>query len=190
MDCERVRHLISDGYDRPLSSTERGQIVQHIDSCAGCARFERALRSGAEGIGHLADITPSAQLWEQVHTQAAVMSSVTPSRLMRQAGGMLGAAVAVVLVAALTIFLLNNNAPSTKDGPSSWIRGWDERFAIGQLPGNQRVRPTTRSQFTALSVRRNAGEFATRFERIECNRASNWCRYTVRIDRSPNSHRR
>ena len=125
MDCERVRHLISDGYDRPLSSTERGQIVQHIDSCAGCARFERALRSGAEGIGHLADITPSAQLWEQVHTQAAVMSSVTPSRLMRQAGGMLGAAVAVVLVAALTIFLLNNNAPSTTktDHPAGFAAG-------------------------------------------------------------------
>ncbi len=114
MNCDRVRHLISDGYDRHLSLAERELIAQHIHSCVNCARFERALRSGVEVIGHLADITPSPQLWEEVHTRAPVVSGVTPSRIMRQAGGMFGAAIAVALVAALTIFLLNYNVPPTK----------------------------------------------------------------------------
>jgi hypothetical protein len=109
MNCDRIRHLISEGYDRRLTGSERMEIADHIQSCAGCARFERTLRSGLDGVSHLPEIAPSPELWEAVHTRTAMAPGLTPTRLAKQAGGMLGAAAAVALVAVLTIFLLSNH---------------------------------------------------------------------------------
>lgn len=120
MSCDRVRRLISEGYDRRLSTTERVEIAEHLPTCAACERFERALRSSLDGVSELPEIAPSTQLWERVHTRRAMMPGVTPSRLARQAAGMLGAAAVVGLVAVLTIFLLNNSAgtnTTTSDRP-------------------------------------------------------------------------
>jgi Protein of unknown function (DUF4232)/Putative zinc-finger len=118
MSCDQIRHLISESYDRRLSPAERREVAEHLRSCLACARFARNLRTSLERITHLPEIAPSPALWEAVHTQSALKPGLTPSRLLRQAGGMLGAAVAVALVAALTIFLFRNHlAPSTSNNP-------------------------------------------------------------------------
>lgn len=118
MSCVRVRQLISESYDRRLSQAERLEVAEHLRSCLACARFERSLRSGLEDVKRLPEIAPSPALWEAVHTQSALNPGLTPARVLRQAGGMLGAAVAVALVAALTIFLFQNHGgPSPSKNP-------------------------------------------------------------------------
>lgn len=113
MNCDRARHLISESFDRRLSPAERMEMADHLRSCAGCTRFERSLHSGLDSISRLPEIAPTQRLWEAVHTRTAAAPGVTPARIAKQAAGMLGAAAAVALVAVLTIFLLNNHAPTT-----------------------------------------------------------------------------
>ncbi len=113
MNCDRIKQVISEGYERRLSPAERIDIDRHLETCASCARFERILRTGLEGVERLPEIAPSPELWEAVHTQSALGPGVTPGRVARQAAGMFGAAVAVALVAALTIFLLQNHGGTT-----------------------------------------------------------------------------
>ena len=115
MNCDRIRQLISESYDRHLTAIERLQISEHVQTCQSCARFDRSLRSGVEGMAHLPEITPSPWLRERVHTQAAMNPRITPGRIAQQAAGMLGAAAVVALVAVVTIFLLNNHASPSPD---------------------------------------------------------------------------
>ena len=115
MSCDRIRRLISESFDRRLTAIERLEISEHIQTCQSCARFDRTLRSGVEGVVHLPEITPSPWLRDRVHTQAAMNPRMTPGRIAQQAAGMLGAAAVVALVAALTIFLLNNHTSPTPD---------------------------------------------------------------------------
>ncbi len=115
MNCDRIRRLISESFDRRLTAIERLEISEHIQTCQSCARFDRTLRSGVEGVAHLPEITPSPWLRDRVHTQTAMNPRITPGRIAQQAAGMLGAAAVVALVAALTIFLLNNHTSPTPD---------------------------------------------------------------------------
>lgn len=115
MDCDHVRQLISEGFDRQLTVNERALIAEHTRGCASCARFQHALRSGLDGIHRLPEIVPSASLWERVHTETSSSPAMTPAGVMRQAAGMIGAAAVVALVAAITIFLLNSHSPGSSN---------------------------------------------------------------------------
>ena len=113
MNCNRIQQLISESYERRLSPKERIDLDRHLETCPACARFERMLRTGLDGVERLHEIAPSPELWETVHTRSALGPGVTPGRIARQAAGMFGAAVAVALVAALTIFLFQNHGGTT-----------------------------------------------------------------------------
>jgi len=115
VSCDHIRQLISESYDRRLTAIERLQISEHLQTCQSCARFDRALRAGVEGVVHLPDVTPSPWLRDRVHTEAAMRPRMTPGRIAQQAAGMLGAAAVVALLAVVTIFLLNNHIGTSPD---------------------------------------------------------------------------
>jgi hypothetical protein len=78
MTCDRIQHLISEGYERRLTLEERIDIREHVQTCAACAVFERNLRTGLDAIHRMPDITPSRKLWESVHTLTAAQPRPSP----------------------------------------------------------------------------------------------------------------
>ncbi len=121
MNCDRIRQLISESFDRTLTSAERLAISEHLQTCPECVRFQRTLQAGLNAVHRLPEIAPSRRLWETVHTQSAMPQRWTATRVARQAAGMVGAAAVVALVAALTIFLFHNHLAPTDNGNSSSI---------------------------------------------------------------------
>ena len=113
MKCDRIRRLISEGFERRLTPDERMEVREHVHSCAECAAFDRSLHTGLEAIRRLPDITPSPRLWESVHTLTAMQPRATPKRVAHQALGIVGAALTVALVAVVTILMFNNHTGST-----------------------------------------------------------------------------
>ncbi|HVB64628.1 MAG TPA: DUF4232 domain-containing protein [Nitrolancea sp.] len=118
MKCERIRRLISDGFERRLTVEERMEVREHVQSCAACATFDRSLHSGLEAIRRLPDITPSPKLWESVHTLSALQPRATPKRVAHQTLGIIGAALTVALVAIVTILLFNNHGATPPNAPT------------------------------------------------------------------------
>jgi hypothetical protein len=124
MTCDRIQHLISEGYERRLTLEERIDIREHVQTCAACAVFERNLRTGLDAIHRMPDITPSRKLWESVHTLTAAQPRPSPKRVAHQALGIVGAALTVALVAVFTIVLINHNGGSAPPSTQTARQGF------------------------------------------------------------------
>lgn len=142
MRCDRIRRLISDGFERRLSVEERMEIRDHLQTCAACAAFERSTHAGLEAIRRLPDITPSPRLWESVHTRTALPPRATPRRVAHQALGIAGAALTVALVAVVTILLFNNHIGTAPPTPRQGFAPTLATSSSAIIPGTPALNST------------------------------------------------
>ncbi|MDQ3549483.1 MAG: zf-HC2 domain-containing protein [Chloroflexota bacterium] len=105
-----MRQLLSDGYDRTLTTGELTGLRAHLATCPGCRAFERDLQAGLAGIARLPRVSGSA------HVREAVMAGVHPGgrsawprgwrdwtgQTLKLAGAM--TAFALVAVILVTVF--------------------------------------------------------------------------------------
>lgn len=64
MNCSQARRLLSDGHNRPLEaprSAVAAALSIHLRACADCARFDRLLREGLDGLRALPAVVPDAR---------------------------------------------------------------------------------------------------------------------------------
>jgi hypothetical protein len=58
LSCRDSARLLSEGFERPLSRTERAGLRIHLLLCRRCRRFRKILRVLRGLMGHMADSCP------------------------------------------------------------------------------------------------------------------------------------
>lgn len=126
MNCRQARRTLDDQLNHPrapLAASEQAVLRDHLATCAGCARFARALDDGLPALKRLPTIPPDprtlallAELPTRRWEQPAIL------RLRWWAGravAFAGVALAVVLVSGLitTLAQLGTRTPAAADTP-------------------------------------------------------------------------
>lgn len=112
MNCQRARRLLSDRLDAPLSPPEATALAAHLRDCTACAQYEANLRARMGRIARLPDLPLPAP--------AARAARPRPSPLglwLARGAQVVGALVAVLLVAKLTAGLLRPRALQLESAP-------------------------------------------------------------------------
>jgi len=66
MSCRRIRRLLSDRLDNPLSLRDERKVTLHLASCADCRASDAFYRNLKEAAAHIENAPPPGYLWERV----------------------------------------------------------------------------------------------------------------------------
>ena len=105
MTCEDARLQLDDYVDSALDEGARRRVAAHLDGCAACAGRAADLARLRDAARALGPVAPPEHLWRdlarRIGQDAAPMApAAAPPAARRSAGGWLGVAAAVVVLAA------------------------------------------------------------------------------------------
>ena len=78
MDCLAFRRQHLEFLDRTLPGDVMAAMELHVESCAGCDRFETSLRRGLLVAWNLARIEPRPDFLERLHSRIEIPRPTTP----------------------------------------------------------------------------------------------------------------
>jgi predicted anti-sigma-YlaC factor YlaD len=110
MECEHVRHALSDYLEGGLAPPQRQSVTDHLTECAACAREERQMGLMLNLLHErVPRREPSLDIWAELSPKIAALQAEerlsVPARLRLRGGRFLGnvAAGAILFTQALAV---------------------------------------------------------------------------------------
>ena len=112
MDCRHFRRAHTDFVDGLLVEEQTGEMYEHLQGCARCARFDTAIRRGLLVARNLPPIRPSRDFGSRL--EARLREPLKPAHEHRYPSLLTSLGAGIALIAVIVVALETGREPVTK----------------------------------------------------------------------------